>query len=210
MDQWNDDWICVGWHEDCEQTYDTSVSSFSHESSERVKMNLDTGAAVNTFPSNFGPDGIGDGSLYDWIPDGEAWQCQGFDENGSPRSLNGRLTDAHEVLCSTASASAPAPTSGAAGIARKEQQDFYVGHNGGYIIPTHSEIGQGMRIHFEILLNECGKNELIPVYLENDTPNFYLNREVKSEETHSVSDAEQCFGKESQQSGNEYGRAVRF
>ena len=24
-------------------------------------MNLDTGAAVNTFPSNFGPDGAGDG-----------------------------------------------------------------------------------------------------------------------------------------------------
>ena len=28
---------------------------------ERVKMNLDTEAAVNTFPSNFGPDGAGDG-----------------------------------------------------------------------------------------------------------------------------------------------------
>ena len=47
--EWND-WSCVGWHEDCEQTHDTSVSSFSLESSEWVKMNLDTGA-VNTFPS---------------------------------------------------------------------------------------------------------------------------------------------------------------
>ena len=63
------------------------------------------------------------------------------------------------------------------------------------MIPTHSKIGQGMRIHFEKLLNEFGKNELIPVYLENDTPNFYLNREVKSEETHSVRDAEQCLRK---------------
>ena len=69
------------------------------------------------------------------------------------------------------------------------------------MIPTDSKIGQGMRIHFEKLLNECGKNELIPVYLKNDTPNFYLNREVKSEETHSVSDAEQCFEKESQTVG---------
>ena len=129
--------------------------------------------------------------FYDWIQDGEAWQFQGFDENGLPRSLNGRLTDAHEVLCSTASASAPA--SGAAGIAYKEQQDFYMGHIGGYMIPTHSKIGQGMRIHFEKLLNEHGKNELIPVYLENDTPNFYLNREVKSAETHNVNDVEQCF-----------------
>ena len=47
-------------------------------------------------------------------------------------------------------------------------------------------------------------------YLENGTPNFYLNREVNSEETHSVSDAEQCFEKDNQQSGNEYGRAVRL
>ena len=28
-----------------------------------VKMNLDTGAAVNTFPLNFGPDGAGDGMI---------------------------------------------------------------------------------------------------------------------------------------------------
>ena len=66
-----------------------------------------------------------------------------------------------------------------------------------------------MRFHFEKVLNEYGKNELIPVFLENDALNFYLNREVKSEETHSVNDAEQCFEKKSQQSGNEYGRAVR-
>ena len=78
------------------------------------------------------------------------------------------------------------------------------------MIPTHSKIGQGMRIHFDKLLNEYGKNELIAVYLEKGTPNFHLNREVKSEETQSVSDAEQCFEKESQQSGNEYGRAVRL
>ena len=94
------------------------------------------------------------------------------------------------MLNNTASAPASAPASGAAGIACKEQQDFHVRHNGGYLVPTHSKIGQGMRIHFEKLLNEYGKNQLIPVYLENDTPNFYLNREVKSEETHRVRVAE--------------------
>ena len=31
-----------------------------------------------------------------------------------------------------------------------------------------------------------GKNELIPVYLENNIFNFYLNREVKSTETNDV------------------------
>ena len=46
--------------------------------------------------------------------------------------------------------------------------------------------------------------------LENDTPNFYLNREVKSEEAHSVKDAEQNFEKTGQESGNESGRAHRL
>ena len=222
-DEWNDGWSCderndgwssVGWHEGCEQTYDNSASSFSLGGSdigatsypkrfEWVKMNLDTGAAVNTFPLNFGPDGAGDGRFHrtasgEWILDGGAWQFQGYDENGLLRSLNGRLTGAHKVLCS------------AADIECKEQQDFFVGHDGGYMIPIHSQIGQEMRVHFEKLLSEYGRNELIPVYFESDTPNFYLNREVKSEETHSVRDAEQCFGKESQQSGNEHGRAVRL
>ena len=111
-------------------------------------MNLDTGAAVNTLPSNFGPEGTGDGSFYDWIPDGEAWHFQGYDENGLPRSLNRRLAKAHEVLGSTASASARAQVWRATGIACKEQQDFNVGHSDVYMIPTHSKIGQGMRIHF--------------------------------------------------------------
>ena len=66
-----------------------------------------------------------------------------------------------------------------------------------------------MRIHSEKLLNEYGKNELIPVYLENDALKFFLNREVKFAETHIVNDAEQCFETESRQSGKEYGRAVR-
>ena len=66
-----------------------------------------------------------------------------------------------------------------------------------------------MRIHIEKLLNEHGMNDLIPVYLEKDALNFYLNLEVKSQEIHSVNDAEQCFAKETQQSGNECGRAVR-
>ena len=62
---------------------------------EWVKMNLDTGAAVNRFPLNFGPGGGGgDGRFYrtasgDWIPDCGASQFQGNDENGLLRSLNG-------------------------------------------------------------------------------------------------------------------------
>ena len=88
FDEWNDDRSSVGWHEGWEQTYDTSASSFSlggldlgatscPKRFEWVKMNLDTGAAVNTFPLNFGPEGAGDGRFYrtvsdEWIPDGGA------------------------------------------------------------------------------------------------------------------------------------------
>ena len=68
-----------------------------------VKMNLDTGAAVNTFPLNFGPEGAGDGRFYrtasgEWILVGGAWQFQGYDENGLFRSLNGTLTGVHKVF----------------------------------------------------------------------------------------------------------------
>ena len=97
-----------------------------------MKMNLDTAAAVNTFPLNFGPEGAGDGIFYrnacgEWIPDGGAWQFQGYDKNGLLRSLNGRLTGVHRVLCS------------AAQIACKGRQYFYLGHDGGYMILIYNK-----------------------------------------------------------------------
>ena len=61
---------------------------------------------------------------------------QGYDENGLLRSLNGRLTGVHKVLC------------GAPEIACKGRQDFYFGHDGGYMIPIHRKIGQGNEISF--------------------------------------------------------------
>ena len=213
FDEWNDDRSSVGWHKGWEQTYDTSASSFSlggldvsatnsPKRFEWVKMNLDTAAAVNKFPLNFGPDGAGDGIFYrtasgECIFDGGAWKFQGYDERGLLGSLNGRLTGVHKVLCS------------AAEIACKGRQDFYLGHDGGYMVPIHRKIGQGMRLHFEKLANWYGKNELIPVYLENNIFNFYLNREVKSTETNTVNDADHCPAKNCQQSANGDGRAVR-
>ena len=47
-------------------------------------------------------------------------------------------------------------------------------------------------------MNWHGKNELIPVYLENNIFNFHLNREVKSTETNSVNDADHCHAKNRQ------------
>ena len=81
FDEWNDDWGFVGWHEGWEQVYDTSRNlmftwrlDFSATSSpkrfEWVKMDLDTGAAANTFLLNFGPDGTGDGRFYRTVVSG--------------------------------------------------------------------------------------------------------------------------------------------
>ena len=88
------------------------------------------------------------------------------------------------------------------------RQDFYFGHDGGYIIPIHSKIGEGKRTYFVKLVNWHGKSELIPVYLENNIFNFNLSREVGATGASSVGGAGRCLLNKDQQSGNEYGRAV--
>ena len=87
----------------------------------------------------------------------------------------------------------------AAEIARKGRQYFYLRHDGGFMIPIYSKIGQGMKTHFEKLVNWHGRKELIPVYLEKNIVNFHLNRKVKSAEIHNMSE----------QSRNGDGRPVR-
>ena len=94
-------------------------------------------------------------------------------------------------------------------IACKGRQDFYLGLDGGYMIPSHSKDGQGMRIHLVKLVNWHGKDELIPIYFAHNIFNFYLNREVKSREANDVIDADHCLAKMCQQSGNGDGTAVR-
>ena len=174
LDEWNDDWSCVGWHEDYERMCSTSVSSFSLESSERVNANLDTGVTVDTSLANFDRKGVGD--MEGSMTGSQMSKLGNFKDtmkNGKPRSLNGRLSDARQVLGSNASACATAPAAlmytkvrcSAAEIAYREQQDFYVEHDGDYIIPIHIKIGQETIIHFEKLVNENGMRLLIPAYL---------------------------------------------
>ena len=108
-------------------------------------MNLDTGAAVNTFPLNFGPEGARVGRFYrtasgQWILDGGAWQFQRYDEKRIAQISEWKTT---KVLCS------------AAEIACKGRQMT----TSDMMIPIHSKSGQGLRIHFEKLMNWYGKNE---------------------------------------------------
>ena len=113
---------------------------------EWVIMNLDTRAAVNTLPLNFGPEGGRGGRFYrtasgECISDGGAWQFQGYDENGLCRSLKGRLSGVHKVVSS------------AGEIACKRHQDFFWASNGAFVIPMHSKIGKEMRTHCERLVS---------------------------------------------------------
>ena len=71
-------------------------------------------------------------------------------------------SDVHKVRCN------------ASELVSKEQQDFHVEYDGGYMIQIHSKICQGTRSHFEKLLNEYGMSDLIPVFLEKDALNFRL------------------------------------
>ena len=95
---------------------------------------------MNAFPLNFDPEGARDGRFHrtasgEWIPDGGAWQVQGYGENGLLRSLNGRPTGVH-IFCAVLQKSRA-----------KGRQDFHLGRDGGYTIRTLSKLGQGMRLH---------------------------------------------------------------
>ena len=75
FDAWSGNWSSAGWHEDWDEPHVNSAGSLSlggfdlgaRSSPKRFeleKMNLDTGAAVNTCALNFGSSGAGDGLFY--------------------------------------------------------------------------------------------------------------------------------------------------
>ena len=122
---------------------------------------------------------------------------------GRPCECNGnsrrkRIAQIHKVLCS------------AAEIACKGRQDFYLGHDGGYMISYSQQNWSKNENSFsDFFLNWHGQNKLTLVHLENNIFNFYLNREVKPTESSNVNGADRCPTKNCQQSGNSDGRAVR-
>ena len=140
---------------------------------EKVNVNLGTGTAVTTFPLNFGPDGAGYGSFYRTASGVsvsslvELRSFQGYDGNGLCRSLNGRLTGVHKVLCR------------AGEIACKGRKDFYLRSDGGFMIPVYSKSGHEMRMHFDRLVTWYGRTQLIPVYIEDNI--FFLFFEQMSD-----------------------------
>ena len=78
---------------------------------------------MNTFPLNFGPEGAGDGRFDrtasgECIPDGGAWQSQGYTE-----------------CCAALEKSR----------AKDVKIFFYLGSDGGFVIPVHSKMKLAMK-----------------------------------------------------------------
>ena len=157
LDEWNDEGSCVGWHEDYERMCFTTANSFPFESSERVTADRDTRSTGNAIFVKFDREGVGDGSslLLDL-------RCRSLSisrittEKCQTRSLNGRLAGAHQVLGSKASAFAATRAASdvhnvgcnAAETVSKEQQDFHVESDGGYMIRIHSKNCQSDKTSF--------------------------------------------------------------
>ena len=89
---------------------------------------------------------------------------------------------------------------GAAEIAC-QRRHFYLGHDGGFMIPVHSKIGQAMRMYSEKRVNWYGRTQLHPVYIEDNICNFFFEQRSEIHRTNGANT--------SRQSGNEYGRTVR-
>ena len=91
---------------------------------------------MNIFPLNFGLDGAGDGRF-----------CRTASVSAFLMVDVGSFKDTMKIVC------VDLCTEGLTGvqkvIARVGRQDFYLGRDGGYMIPIYSNIGQGMRSHFE-------------------------------------------------------------
>ena len=141
FDKWNDDWIFVGWHEGWGRTFDNSGSSFS-------LAGLDLGATRSP-------------KLFEWVRAAVNRFPLNFGPDGAGdgrfyRTASGKWIPDHGAW--------QFQGYDGNGLLR---QDFHLGYDGGYMIPMHSKIGQSMRIIFEKLVNWHGKNELIPVYLDN-------------------------------------------
>ena len=87
--------------------------------------------------------------------------------------------------------------------------DFYLGPDGGHIIPVHSEIGRQMRRYVDYLVRWHGSGDLLPVYLEDIVYNFYMQKEVATigRAKPAAKVREQTPVERSSKSGNGSGRA---
>eukprot|EP00959_Pyramimonas_sp_CCMP1952_P431797 9042963-Pyramimonas_sp.AAC.1 len=65
-------------------------------------------------------------------------------------------------------------------MATKGRQNFYMTSDGGWIIPKDSDIGREIDRLIERCVSWYGPDELIPLYLEDQVYNFYMQKEISA------------------------------
>jgi hypothetical protein len=148
----------VEWHNGV--PYAGSGTKLTH-----YKFNLDSGAAVTALPRNFAPHipvtykldsealkyRTASGELVD--DEGEKVVI-GMTNAGMNIKLSGRVVNVHKPLMS-------------AHKVCEQNNDIWLGIDGGYIYPKDGVIGTELRRTFNNLVQRHGDSELVPVYIEN-------------------------------------------
>ncbi len=141
----------------------------------KVKINLDTGAAITAIPRNFAesyPLSEKNTTRYrtasaEEICDEGGRFVLGSDAHGNKLAINGRVANVHKVLAS--------------GVKVSERNDIWLGNDGGYIMPRHGPIAKEMRAHFEKVRLKYDEEDITPVYQERGTFvfDFWIKPHVK-------------------------------
>ena len=101
------------------------------------------------------------------IEDAGGRKTKGCDCNGNNKMIEGRSADVHKILVS--------------GVKVCKLSDVWLGHDGGYIIPQHTQIYKEMRKQFDKLVKQYGTQELTPIYEKKGTFvfDYYLEKDPK-------------------------------
>jgi len=142
------------------------MSSAELNSSNWLKFNYDTGAAVTAFPKGLveSSPGGGNGRSYrtatgELTSDEGSLRAMGLDENGNQNRVVGRIAGVHKVLVSA---------SRSAGFGR----NGWITKGGGYLAPDDSKRS---RLVKKIMEKEAAKDKrIMKLYEENGVYNFYL------------------------------------
>ena len=136
-------------------------------SNEWVRVNLDSGASVTTFPKAWSSEELaGSGSSYktasgELIEDRGGAKLCGRTEHGEAVHLEGRFVDVHKTLAS------------AARVASKGK-DIWLTHDGGWVYDRQAPVAAKINSLLWNEYNTQGYKNLVPLWQEGGVYNLYL------------------------------------
>ena len=130
-----------------------------------LRLNLDSGCALTTFPHRFGTGRGGNGAVYktasgELIKDEGGVKLVASDEFDEMRKLTGRVANIHKPLISQSQCA-------------KAGQRTYLDDTGGWMFSKDSKVGKEVS---RVLQKEARKDKhgMMPIYEEKGVYNFYL------------------------------------